>query len=93
MKKVYVSPLVTEVNVEATNMLAASLKLNNNEQLTHQLKTHSFQAVTAVSGATCGSNHKKERCEEKSSHLSFLIINVLLFLEEISIAEIDICLA
>ena len=29
MKKVYVSPLATEVNVEATNMLAASLKLNN----------------------------------------------------------------
>ena len=30
MKKTYVSPLATEVNVEATNMLAASLKLNNN---------------------------------------------------------------
>ena len=29
MKKVYVSPLATEVNVEATNMLAASLKLND----------------------------------------------------------------
>ena len=29
MKKVYVSPLATEVNVEATNMLAASLRLNN----------------------------------------------------------------
>ena len=29
MKKNYVSPLATEVNVEATNMLAASLKLNN----------------------------------------------------------------
>ena len=29
MKKTYVSPLATEVNVEATNMLAASLKLNN----------------------------------------------------------------
>ena len=29
MKKVYISPLATEVNVEATNMLAASLKLNN----------------------------------------------------------------
>ena len=29
MKKVYVSPLATEVNVEATNMLAASLKLNS----------------------------------------------------------------
>ena len=29
MKKVYVSPLATEVNVEATNMLAASLRLDN----------------------------------------------------------------
>ena len=29
MKKTYVSPLATEVNVEATNMLAASLKLSN----------------------------------------------------------------
>ena len=28
MKKVYVSPLAVEVNVEATNMLAASLKLD-----------------------------------------------------------------
>ena len=31
MKKVYVSPLATEVAVEATNMLAASLKLDNNK--------------------------------------------------------------
>ena len=31
MKKSYVSPLATEVNVEATNMLAASLKLNNDK--------------------------------------------------------------
>ena len=30
MKKVYVSPLAVEVNVEATNMLAASLKLDSN---------------------------------------------------------------
>ena len=29
MKKVYVSPLAVEVNVEATNMLAASLRLDN----------------------------------------------------------------
>ena len=29
MKKTYVSPLATEVNVEATNMLAASLKLSD----------------------------------------------------------------
>ena len=28
MKKEYVSPLAVEVNVEATNMLAASLKLD-----------------------------------------------------------------
>ena len=31
MKKNYVSPLAVEVNVEATNMLAASLKLNNDK--------------------------------------------------------------
>ncbi|MBR4989078.1 MAG: hypothetical protein IKY85_04120 [Bacteroidaceae bacterium] len=30
MKKVYSAPLATEVNIEATNMLAASLKLDNN---------------------------------------------------------------
>jgi hypothetical protein len=29
MKKVYSAPLATEVNIEATNMLAASLKLDN----------------------------------------------------------------
>ena len=29
MKKEYVSPLATEVNVEATNILAASLRSNN----------------------------------------------------------------
>ena len=29
MKKSYVSPLMTEVNVEAESMLAASLKLDN----------------------------------------------------------------
>ena len=29
MKKNYVSPLMTEVNVEAESMLAASLKLDN----------------------------------------------------------------
>ena len=29
MKKVYIAPLATEVNVEATNMLAASLKLSD----------------------------------------------------------------
>ena len=31
MKMVYVSPLAVEVNVEATNMLAASLKLDGNK--------------------------------------------------------------
>ncbi len=29
MKKTYISPLMTEVNVEAEAMLAASLKLDN----------------------------------------------------------------
>ena len=29
MKKIYVSPLMVEVNVEAEQMLAASLKLDN----------------------------------------------------------------
>ena len=29
MKKTYVSPLMTEVNVEAEAMLAASLQMNN----------------------------------------------------------------
>ena len=29
MKKTYVSPLMTEVNVEAEQMLAASLKMDN----------------------------------------------------------------
>ena len=32
MKKTYVSPLMTEVNVEAEQMLAASLKMGNDEQ-------------------------------------------------------------
>ena len=31
MKKSYVSPLMTEVNVEAESMLAASLKLDGNK--------------------------------------------------------------
>ena len=29
MKKTYISPLMSEVNVEATNMLAASLVMNS----------------------------------------------------------------
>ena len=31
MKKTYVSPLMTEVNVEAEQMLAASLKMDNDK--------------------------------------------------------------
>ena len=31
MKKLYISPLAVEVNVEATNMLAASLQLSDKE--------------------------------------------------------------
>ena len=31
MKKVYVSPLMVEVNVEAESMLAASLKMDGNK--------------------------------------------------------------
>ena len=30
MKKAYSAPLATEVNIEATNMLAASIKIDNN---------------------------------------------------------------
>ena len=33
MKKNYISPLATEVNVEATNMLAASLQLNGDKEV------------------------------------------------------------
>ena len=29
MKKTYISPLMSEVNIEATNMLAASLGIND----------------------------------------------------------------
>ena len=47
MKKVYVSPLATEVNVEATNMLAASLKLNNNATVD-----------TSVDGAQLSGGHR-----------------------------------
>ena len=31
LKKTYVSPLMTEVNIEAAQMLAASLNINNNQ--------------------------------------------------------------
>ena len=33
MKKTYVSPLMVEVNIEAENMLAASLKLDNENKV------------------------------------------------------------
>ena len=33
MKKNYVSPLMVEVNIEAENMLAASLKLDNENKV------------------------------------------------------------
>ena len=32
MKKTYISPLMSEVNVEAVSMLAASLKMGNDDQ-------------------------------------------------------------
>ena len=32
MKKTYISPLMSEVNVEATNMLAASVKIGGDDQ-------------------------------------------------------------
>ena len=32
MKKTYVSPLMTEVNIEAAQMLAASLKMGSDDQ-------------------------------------------------------------
>ena len=32
MKKTYVSPLMTEVNIEAAQMLAASLKIGDSEK-------------------------------------------------------------
>ena len=33
MKKVYSAPLATEVNIEATNMLAASLKIDGTKEV------------------------------------------------------------
>jgi hypothetical protein len=46
MKKTYVSPLATEVNVEATNMLAASLRLSDKE------------VDTSVGGAQLSGGHR-----------------------------------
>ena len=33
MKKTYISPLMSEVNIEATNMLAASLVMNSDKSV------------------------------------------------------------
>ena len=48
MKKNYVSPLATEVNVEAEAMLAASLKLDNEK------------TVDTSNGGQLGGNHRGE---------------------------------
>ena len=48
MKKNYVSPLVTEVNVAAETMLAASLKLDNEK------------TVDTSNGGQLGGNHRGE---------------------------------
>ena len=48
MKKVYSAPLATEVNIEATNMLAASLQLNNDK------------TVDTSSGGQLSSGHRGE---------------------------------
>ena len=47
MKKVYSAPLATEVNIEATNMLAASLKLDNDKTVD-----------TSVGGAQLSGGHR-----------------------------------
>ena len=49
MKKTYVSPLMTEVNVEAEQMLAASLGINSDE---------SKSVDTSVSGNQLGGGHR-----------------------------------
>ena len=50
MKKAYISPLKTEVNVEAEQMLAASLKIGNDEQTVD----------TSVSGNQLGKDNGRE---------------------------------
>ena len=47
MKKIYVSPLMTEVNVEAEQMLAASLGINDKE-------------VDTSNGGQLGGGHRGE---------------------------------
>ena len=49
MKKVYSAPLATEVNIEATNMLAASLKLDGNKTVD-----------TSADGGQLSSGHRGE---------------------------------
>ena len=48
MKKTYISPLMSEVNVEATNMLAASLVMSDNS------------VETSVSGQQLGGERRGE---------------------------------
>ena len=50
MKKTYVSPLMVEVNVEAEQMLAASVKIGDNDQTVD----------TSVSGNQLGGGHRGE---------------------------------
>ena len=50
MKKTYVSPLMTEVNVEAEQMLANSLKMGNDDQTVD----------TSVSGNQLGKDNGRE---------------------------------
>ena len=51
MKKTYISPLMSEVNVEATNMLAASLVINSDENKS---------VDTSVSGNQLGGERRGE---------------------------------
>ena len=48
MKKTYVSPLMTEVNIEAAQMLAASLKMDNEK------------TVDTSNGGQLSGNHRGE---------------------------------
>ena len=50
MKKTYISPLMTEVNVEAEQMLANSLKMGNEDQTVD----------TSVSGNQLGKDNGRE---------------------------------
>ena len=49
MKKIYVSPLMTEVNVEAEQMLAASLGVNSDKEVD-----------TSEEGGQLGGGHRGE---------------------------------